>query len=80
MNIIIIMIPLSFLILLGAVGAFFWAVNNDQFDDMDSPGLMPLSDECDDDSLNTQDNVEKTCSEVIKNVTNTKKQMAKKGD
>lgn len=75
MNIIIIMIPLSFLILLGAVGAFFWAVNNDQFDDMDSPGLMPLSDECDDDPLSTQDNVEKTRSEVIKS----EKQMAKKG-
>lgn len=51
MNIIIVMIPLSFIILVGAVAAFFWAVNNDQFDDMDSPGLLPLSDERDDDDI-----------------------------
>ena len=29
--------------LAGAV-AFFWAVNHDQFDDMDTPGLLPLAD------------------------------------
>lgn len=51
MNIIILMIPLSFLILGGAVWAFFWAVNNDQFDDMDSPGLLPMSDERDEDEV-----------------------------
>lgn len=45
MNIIIIMIPLSFLILIGAIIAFFWAVNHDQFEDMDNPALLPLSDE-----------------------------------
>jgi cbb3-type cytochrome oxidase maturation protein len=45
MNIIIVMIPLSFLILLGAIIAFFWAVNHDQFEDMDSPALLPMSDD-----------------------------------
>lgn len=44
MNIILIMIPLSLMLLAGAVGLFFWAVNKGQFDDMDSPGLMPLED------------------------------------
>lgn len=44
MNIILIMIPLSLLVLIGAAAMFFWAVNKGQFDDMDSPGLMPLSD------------------------------------
>ncbi|MDF1779698.1 MAG: cbb3-type cytochrome oxidase assembly protein CcoS [Alcanivoracaceae bacterium] len=44
MNILIIMIPLSLLILIGAIAAFFWAVNNDQFDDMDSPSMLPMTD------------------------------------
>ena len=34
MNIILVMIPLSLLILAGAVAMFFWAVNHDQFEDM----------------------------------------------
>jgi len=38
------MIPLSFLVLLGAAIAFFWAVDHDQFDDLDTPGLLPLDD------------------------------------
>lgn len=44
MNIILIMIPLSLLLLAAAVGIFFWAVNQGQFEDMDSPGLLPMSD------------------------------------
>ena len=44
MNIILIMIPLSLLLLIGAVAMFFWAVNKGQFDDMDSPALSPVSD------------------------------------
>ena len=44
MNILVIMIPLSLLLLAGAAAAFFWAVDNDQFDDLDSPGLVPLDD------------------------------------
>ncbi|HEX5678372.1 MAG TPA: cbb3-type cytochrome oxidase assembly protein CcoS [Alcanivorax sp.] len=45
MNIILVMIPLSLLILAGAVAMFFWAVNHDQFEDLDSPGLLPLADD-----------------------------------
>lgn len=45
MNALIVLIPLSILLLIGAAAAFFWAVNHDQFDDMDTPGLLPLDDE-----------------------------------
>jgi cbb3-type cytochrome oxidase maturation protein len=44
MNIVLFMIPLSLLLLTGAVVAFFWAVNNDQFEDLDTPALLPLDD------------------------------------
>ena len=37
--------PWALLLLLLAVGAFFWAVDHDQFDDMETPGLLPLDDE-----------------------------------
>lgn len=47
MNILVVMIPLSILLLLGAGIAFFWAVDNDQFDDMDTPALTPLLDDPD---------------------------------
>lgn len=45
MNILIVLIPLSILLLIGAGIAFFWAVENDQFDDMDTPRLLPLLDD-----------------------------------
>lgn len=44
MNVLLVMIPLSFVLLIGAVIAFFWAVDHDQFDDMDTPALLPLDD------------------------------------
>ena len=31
-------------LLAGAVWAFFWAVDHDQFDDLETPGLLPLDD------------------------------------
>jgi cbb3-type cytochrome oxidase maturation protein len=43
----IVMIPLSILLLIGAGIAFFWAVDHDQFDDMDTPGLLPMLDDPD---------------------------------
>lgn len=49
MNVLLVMIPLSILLLLGAAAAFFWAVDHDQFDDMDTPGLLPLDDSNSDD-------------------------------
>jgi cbb3-type cytochrome oxidase maturation protein len=39
------MIPLSILLLIGAGIAFFWAVEHDQFDDLDTPKLLPLLDD-----------------------------------
>lgn len=45
MNILVVMIPLSILLLVGAGAFFFWAVEHDQFDDMDTPRLLPLLDE-----------------------------------
>lgn len=44
MNILLIMIPLSILVVAGGIAAFFWAVNNDQFEDMDSPAQLPVDD------------------------------------
>lgn len=44
MNILLVMIPLSLVLMSGAVALFFWAVNKGQFDDMQSPGLTPLED------------------------------------
>lgn len=44
MNIILIMIPITLVLLGAAVWLFIWAVNHGQFDDMDSPGLLPMSD------------------------------------
>lgn len=45
MNIILVLIPLSLILVAFAGWAFFWSVNHDQFDDLDTPALMPLSDE-----------------------------------
>lgn len=44
MNILLVLIPLSILLALGAGIAFFWAVDHDQFDDMETPSLLPLLD------------------------------------
>jgi cbb3-type cytochrome oxidase maturation protein len=44
MNILLMMIPLSLAFLAVAVWLFFWAVNNGQFDDLDTPALLPLDD------------------------------------
>ena len=41
MNALVIMIPLSLALVAGAVWAFFWAVDNDQFEDLETPGLLP---------------------------------------
>jgi cbb3-type cytochrome oxidase maturation protein len=42
MNAVLITIPLALLLLALAVGAFFWAVDHGQFDDLTTPGLLPL--------------------------------------
>jgi len=45
MNIILLLIPISLLLLGIGVAAFFWAVDDAQFDDLDTPGLMPLAED-----------------------------------
>lgn len=45
MNVLLLTIPLSLLLILIAIGAFFWAVDHNQFDDMETPGLLPLDEE-----------------------------------
>jgi cbb3-type cytochrome oxidase maturation protein len=45
MNILFVLIPLSLVLVALAAWAFFWSVNHDQFDDLDTPALIPLSDE-----------------------------------
>jgi len=45
MNIVFVLIPLSLVLVALAGWAFFWSVNHDQFDDLDTPALIPLSDE-----------------------------------
>jgi cbb3-type cytochrome oxidase maturation protein len=44
MTIILLMIPLSLLFVGVAAVLFFWAVDHDQFDDMETPALLPLDD------------------------------------
>jgi cbb3-type cytochrome oxidase maturation protein len=45
MNIIYVLIPLSVILMVLAIGFFFWAVKNDQFDDLDTPSLDILDDD-----------------------------------
>jgi len=40
-----ILIPVSMLILIAAIGAFLWAVDNDQFDDLERQGETILDPE-----------------------------------
>ena len=44
MNILLLLIPVSLAFLAVAVWLFFWAVNHGQFDDLDTPALLPLDD------------------------------------
>ena len=45
MKILYILIPLSLLVLFIAIYFFFWAVNNDQYDDFDAPSYHILFDD-----------------------------------
>ncbi len=45
MNILLLLVPLSLMLLAVIVGAFFWAVRNGQFEDMEAPALDILHDE-----------------------------------
>ncbi|GAB3096197.1 cbb3-type cytochrome oxidase assembly protein CcoS [Lysobacter terrae] len=43
MNILLLLIPLSLMLLVLAIGAFVWAVKRGQFDDLDTPALDILA-------------------------------------
>jgi cbb3-type cytochrome oxidase maturation protein len=45
MNILYVLIPLALLVLGAAVWAFFWAVGDGQFDDLDTPAMRILLDD-----------------------------------
>ena len=45
MSIALLLIPLGLLLLAVAVWAFFWAVDNGQFEDLDEAGAAALRDE-----------------------------------
>jgi cbb3-type cytochrome oxidase maturation protein len=45
MNIIYVLIPLSLVLVVFAIGAFFWAVRSGQFDDLHTPALKVLEDD-----------------------------------
>ena len=45
MNILLLLIPLSLMLLVVAITAFWWAVRRGQFDDLDTPALDILVDE-----------------------------------
>lgn len=44
MTVLLVLIPITLMLVVAGGFAFFWAVNHDQFDDMDSPSLQPLTD------------------------------------
>ncbi|HET7266638.1 MAG TPA: cbb3-type cytochrome oxidase assembly protein CcoS [Oleiagrimonas sp.] len=45
MNALIILIPVTLVLIGFATGLFFWAVRHDQFQDLDTPEILPLMDE-----------------------------------
>jgi len=45
MNILLVLIPVTALVVIVGVALFFWAVNHQQFDDLDTPAILPLLDE-----------------------------------
>ena len=47
MQILYLLIPISVVLIAAAVYAFHWAVRTRQFDDLESPGMIPLLDDTD---------------------------------
>jgi len=50
MNILLVLIPVTALVIGIGIAVFFWAVNHQQFDDLDSPAMVPLLDDPDQDA------------------------------
>lgn len=45
MNILFLLVPLAFVMVIGAIVAFRWATRSGQFDDLDSPAIRMLDDD-----------------------------------
>ena len=45
MEILYVLVPLSIVLVTIAIGIFFWAINSEQFDDLDTPAWRILNDE-----------------------------------
>jgi len=45
MNVLLVLIPVTLVVVGIGVALFFWAVNHQQFDDLDSPAALPLMDD-----------------------------------
>jgi cbb3-type cytochrome oxidase maturation protein len=45
MNIMLVLIPISLLLIAAAIYAFFWAVDHDQFEQLDRAARSPLEDD-----------------------------------
>lgn len=45
MNILLVLIPVTALVVIVGVALFFWAVNHQQFDDLDTTRILPLLDD-----------------------------------
>lgn len=55
MDIVFILVPLTLLLALLALGAYFWAVKSGQFDDLETPSLRVLFDDEDKSSAKNED-------------------------
>lgn len=63
MNILLVLIPVTLLVVIVAVALFFWAVNHQQFDDLDSPGIVPLLEDDPDQGARTREPARSEASE-----------------
>ena len=56
MQILFLLIPISVILITAAVFAFHWAVRTRQFDDLESPGMIPLLDATEEERQREQQN------------------------
>ena len=56
MQILFLLIPSSVILITAAVFAFHWAVRTRQFDDLESPGMIPLLDDTEEERQREQQN------------------------
>lgn len=54
MQILYLLIPISVILIVAAVGAFYWAIKHRQFDDLESPAMIPLLDDSEDERRQQQ--------------------------